>query len=539
MERGCNTVASNPSPILSTVRNVAETIQIEPDDSSKLTLGPMESALALDDQQARNERLIRLTVGNTAAQIIAKVASLFAGAATTAILSRSLGPIGFGYYSLIFAYTGLAIGVLANWGLGSTAVRDASQYPESIEPILASAALLQVVASALSYACLIIVARFIAPGEEFAAIVIAGGAQLFFLPIDIVALAMQIRLKLARAAWVAIAASLLTLSVIAIAVAFHAGVLVLVALTVVSMVVRYCALLSVLVSQHLIMWKRLRPQRHLLKPMLIASWPIGIIITFATVVAQAPILFLSWLSTSDQIGYFSAAGKITTQAMIIPLTLAMSLYPVFSRFAKENQAQLRSLLNKAFLYLVIIAASIGLIGFVAGRIAVLTLYGPRFANATTVFALLLAQAAVAYPSIIAGEALIAMSLQKISFWINVGQGIFVVCSCAVLIPHFGATGAAIAVLIATSGACVAALWILEHHLRFGLYGIVKRVWIPVVGSALATLVLRLYAQSLSDVFVSILVLTIYSALIIITRVLDRQDLSFAASLVKPSGIRSN
>lgn len=465
-------------------------------------------------------------IGNTLAQLVARGAGIIAGIGTNAILSRHLGPAGFGHYNLAFAYVVLIAGIFANWGLGNIAIRDASQNLDQIEPILASAALLQLLVSSVSYVLLLVITRVLANSAEAVLVAIAG-VTLLVLPIDILALALQVRLQLARAAWVGIAGSFLMLGATAVAVMLGAGVTTIVAISTGTTIIRYALILLVLRGR--LEWRKVRPDFTRLKPLLSDSWPIAIATTFQTVILQAPIIFLSKLSTDAQLGYFSAAGKISSQLTIVPLLLMTSLYPLFAQLFKEDQVALGFLLQKSLRYMVVLALPLAIVGPFAGRWFAQVLFGARFTPAGSVLGMLIVQAAILYPAIIVGEALIAIGRQKVVLWLTASQCIVVIVGCVLAIPRFGAYGSALAVVIGTVATAVGGLCVISKHVALDFKTIVQAVFLPGTSLMGCLMILQLF---LPFAVVLPLALLAYTILVVVTGAVDRKDVALANALFK-------
>lgn len=475
--------------------------------------------------KANEPRLAHVVANNTLAQLVTRGVTVAAGIGTNAILSRYLGPTGFGVYNLVFAYLAVATGIFADWGLGAIVVRDASQEPDQVESILASASVLQLVASVLAYISLLAIGHFLAHGSLDVAMSIAG-LPLLLVPLTILAGILQVRLRLVRAAGVGVIGAVLTLSAVVLAVRNHAAVIGIVAAITVATILRYGLILVAIRKQ--LAWRKLRPQRTRFKPLMKASWPLALSTTFSTITQQAPILLLAQLSTSSQIGYFSAASKIASQMTIPPLVLMTSLYPLLSGFAATNRNALAALMNKSLKYIILLAAPLALVGMVMAPWIVRILYGHKFGEASSVFALLTVQAAVLYPTIIASQALIALGRQRLNLWLNICESVLVVAGCVVAIPRFGANGAAVILLSGASVMCCAVLWAADRHVDINLRRL-NSISIPIVAMTLCVMFLHPF---LPEIVVLALSCISYLILLRVTRLIDHADVAMVTSLFR-------
>ncbi|MCL4543828.1 MAG: flippase [Chloroflexi bacterium] len=468
-----------------------------------------------------DHRVARLVASNTFAQLVARGAIIVAAIGANAMLSRYLGPSAFGRYSLVFAYVGVVSGIFANWGLGSIAVRDASQKPRETEPILTSAAAMQLLASAGSYAVLLLLVRVAAHGQDELAVAVAG-VTLLLMPVDILAMALQVQMKLVRVAFASIAGALLKLGAAAGAVGLGWGVTGIITSTIVATVVGYGLL--ILVLRGCLDWSRLRPQAHRYRPLLAEAWPLAVATVFVTLVNQMPLILLGKLATAEQVGYFSAANKVASQLVVVPLVLSTSLYPVFSRLALEDRASLGRMLSRTLRYMTILAMLLVVLGAATGPWSIQVLYGPLFRPAVPVLLLLVAQSALLYPAILAGEALVALGRQRTNLVIQVSGAVVVTFGCVALSHLYGAVGAAVASLAGYVVVCVCTIVVAHRTLR----GCLRVRWLAQIGASLGFLAgLLIVGRFLPLTRATAVALVFYGLLLFALRVLDQRDIRLA------------
>lgn len=453
---------------------------------------------------------------------------IFAAIGANSILSRYLGPSEFGRYSLVFAYVGVVSGIFANWGLGSIAVRDASQRPDETEPILASAAAIQLLASAGSYVVLLLVIGVVARGREELAVAVAG-VTLLLGPVEILAMALQVQMKLGRAAYATVVGVLIRLGAVAGAVVLGLDVTGIVTATTVATVAGYG--LSVLVLRGCIDWARVRPQPYRYGPLLAEAWPLAVATVFGTLISQMPLILLGKLAAAAQVGYFSAANKIASQVVIVPLVLSTSLYPIFSRLASEDRAALGRALSRVLRYMTILALPLIVLGAATAPLGIQLLYGPQFRQAAPVMALLFAQAALLYPGILAGEAMIALGKQRTNLVINVAGAIVVMLGCAVLARPYGAIGAAVALLAGYAVIFVCTTVVAHRHLSGCLQ--VRWLGLTVAGLGLAggLLITSHFLPLMGAITVA---LAAYGTILFALRVLNQRDVRLLRSALTVS-----
>jgi O-antigen/teichoic acid export membrane protein len=440
--------------------------------------------------------LVRTVGSNAVAQLAAQVATIGATVIVSAMLSRHLGPAGYGQYSLIFASVTLLAAFFADVGLPQIAARDASQSPDDLGGILASAAVLQLVASVVAYLALLVAAGFMLDASDLMAVVVAG-ILILLLPLDIVAVVFLVKLRLVRIAWIGVVASVARVFMTWGAVVAGAGLTAMVIVSTVGACLRYGLLPFAL--RGVLQWRTLIPQRHRFRELLVAIAPLAIATSCLSVMSQLPIFFLNWLSSPDQVGFFSAAQKVSAYATAPTGMVTASLYPLFSQLAASNRPRLVHLSGQSLRFMLLAALPIAVSGLIAGPWLMPLVYGDAFEPASGPFAILMIQAAVVTAGTLVTHILIAMSRQR-TVLVGVGIGAVVsVVTCLSLGQILGAVGAATGLLAGTLAASVYVLIVLLRALggdlpmRGGrLLGVAG---VLVAGTAIASAVLPLSMAS--------------------------------------------
>ncbi len=405
--------------------------------------------------------LVRTVGSNTVAQLAAQVATVIATLMIAAMLSRHLGPTGFGKYALIFAYVTLLAAFFADVGLSQIAARDASQSPENIGEILASAAVLQVIASVVAYLALIVVAVLMLDSTDQIGVAVAS-ILVLLLPLDVLSVALLVKLKLVRVAWIGVAASVARVLLTWGAVVAGAGLTALIVVATIGTVLRY-ALLPIAL-RGMLEWRTLRPRRRLYRGLLVSTAPLAVATSCLSVMSQLPIFFLSWLSSPDEVGFFSAAQKVSTYATAPAAMLTASLFPLFSQLAESDRRRLAYLSGQSLRFMSLVALPLAVSGLIVGPWLMPLLYGDAFEPASGSFAVLMAQAAVVCTSTIIAHILIAMGRQR-TVLAGVGLGAAAsVVTCLALGRIFGAVGAAGGLLAGTLTAGIYLLAVLHREL---------------------------------------------------------------------------
>jgi len=381
-------------------------------------------------------------LGNTLVQLIAPGLRMTLGIVLSAVLGRYLGVGGFGAYALVFAYVAIFNGVLADWGVGTVCLREISRHPQSRAGLLASAAALQLLVCGVTYAAMLAGLLLLHYPEQVNLAIALYGLTVFFAPIDILALPFQAELRLLRLLGPSVAGVVLSFVSSLVVVLLHGPLPALVGAALASLLVSYAWVL-VLSAPHLTSergpltahWKLLARE----------SWPLGLTTVLTTASQQGPILALSLFSL-ESTGIFSAANRLPFQMTLLPLMLRTSSFPLLAGYWASNRARFRSLLQRLLSIVVSVAVPVALILCGLAEPLMRIVFGTQFEKAALPFQLLVVASVVLMPAILFGEALVAAGRQRVNLVIQTGAVPILGVLLLGLVPRFGASGAAGAVL---------------------------------------------------------------------------------------------
>ena len=148
----------------------------------------------------------------------------------------------------------------------------------------------------------------------------------------------------------------------------------------------------------------------------------------------------------EALGWFSAAHRCIMALHTFVWLYFFNLLPSISRSALEPLEQLQELMRRSLRGTLWLAVFIGLAGTLLAKPLITTIFGQQFQGAGGIFQILVWVLAVTLWSGHYRYALIGFSQQKLEFAASASAGLTSVVSGIVLIPRFGATGAAVSLL---------------------------------------------------------------------------------------------
>jgi O-antigen/teichoic acid export membrane protein len=456
---------------------VKSSIPAEGPPTSQHASGPVEGpAHKLPDLGKVSDRR---AAGVAAADLAARVATVVLGVFTTALLARHLGASGFAAFTYALAW-GLLFAPLTDFGLRQAAVNRLSVREVSPSEIAGSLLLLRAIMAIVFGSVAAVLAVATAPDNTVAvgSLIVCVGMVLS-VPSALAAV-VQTAMK---PSWTIVnnASSSIGWAVIAlIMIALGAGPVLLVAgITAAGL---FSSLIQAWLATKLTVIGK--PTRAALSSLLRLSIPLGLGAVAVAVYYRVDSILVYQISGSEEAGFYAAAYRLVDQVQIIPIAIVGALFPLISEAAAHNPERLRRFVASAWEILLGLAFPIVAIGVVLAHPLAGLLFGSEFEGPTGTVLILVWPVVIAiFLGYLGGALVPAVNLVKIWTFIAFGGAFLCVGLCLLLIPPYGANGAAIATVATEYPVMAATLWITcrRAHLRLPL-GRVARM---VVAAALA------------------------------------------------------
>lgn len=353
-----------------------------------------------------------------------------------------------GLYTFALSYTTL-FSIGTDVGMASVLVRDGAKDPSQLLGLYRRMMRLKLLTSVLTYGVLIAAAVVVGYGSEKIGLIAVAGVAMVLDSIHLTNYAALRALHDTRYEAIGMVGSqALTLILGGTALLMGAS-------------LRVLLLAYALSSALNVLWSTVRLFRH---PSLIAlrhgdtahttpvrSWtllqlafPFALAGIFTRVYASLDAVLLERLAGDAALGLYSAPYKIAFAFQFIPMALVASLYPLLSYAAAHDRERIAPIFRASVVYLLAIGIPLFAGTLMVGEEVLVALFGIKYAGAGGVLSLMMASVIFAFASFPVGSVLNAIHKQKIQTTI---MGVVMVVNAAlnvVLIPLWGARGAAIA-----------------------------------------------------------------------------------------------
>ncbi len=356
------------------------------------------------------------------------------------LLTRSLGPAGYGFYNLIFAYLYIFTSI-ADLGLYTILVREVSKVGADGEKLIASKIFTLRLVCAVS---ILILADFLVLLFPYPPLVKWGIviASLFSLLSSLTQVLMGVFQKYLRLYLVSAAdviARACQLALLAVIIYLKAGFLFFVWAVVLSEAVHFVltlafsrSLVRIKLFVDLVYWKRV----------LKIAFPIAVSLIFVLIYFKLDTVLLSLMKPAYDVGVYSIAYKILEAVIFLPAVYIGLVMPLLSKHAFGNRAEFIKTFRRAFNVLSIFALPLAAYIFFLSDGIIKIIGGSGFSASGPVLKILSVAILMIFFGNLGGNAIVALNLQKKGMWIYLAGAVFNVAANLVLIPRYSYFAAA-------------------------------------------------------------------------------------------------
>jgi O-antigen/teichoic acid export membrane protein len=192
-------------------------------------------------------------------------------------------------------------------------------------------------------------------------------------------------------------------------------------------------------------------KRELLKPIIQLAWPIALVSLVGVFMLNMDIIMLGMFKAAEDVGFYSASQRIIQLLYTLPSILAISFYPVLAKFVGQKEKEkVKEVMERGITTSLLLAVPIVIGGVILGADIIKLLYGDAYLAAVPSFRVLLFTALLIFPGYHISNYIMVHNEQRRVVLIILASSLGNIVFNAILIPFYGALGAAIATLGALS-----------------------------------------------------------------------------------------
>lgn len=390
--------------------------------------------------------MLQAVLGNTGWLFADKILRMGVGLSVGIWLARYLGPESFGQLSYAIAFVSI-FSAIATLGMDSIVVRELVRHPEKKDEIVGSTLALKLIGGCLAYAIVLTAIWFMRPTDTLALWLVGIIALgMIFQAVDAVDFLFQSKVQSRYTVYAKNSAFLLATAVKVWLILNQAGLIAFAWVGLVEVIVGAVGLLIVYKAAGNV-FSSIRVRFSLMHDLLSKSWPLLLSGLAVTAYMRVDIVMLKEMVGDQEAGIYAAATSLSEVWYFLPMVIVASLSPVIIKSRDTNPGLYIRRLRRLYFFMVWLAIGVALPLSLLSSWLVGTLYGQRFSEAAPVLAVHLWAGIAVFLGVASSQYLLAEQLQKISFYRTL---IGLACNVAlnlVLIPKWGAMGAAIATVI--------------------------------------------------------------------------------------------
>lgn len=416
-------------------------------------------------------------ISNTAIAFGGTVAVRGLSFAATLVLARGLGAESFGIYSYVGAYVFL-FAFMSDLGFEQVLTREISRRPHRASEILGDALLLKLALSGVALIASITIAYQLQMSEETRYCIVISACGLPLSVIVVLRSYVQSRYEMKYNFLVALPSGAALLLAAIATVRLH-----------LPLHVLFYAALCVGVLTLLGFWVLLprlqivvRPRWSDMKALLRNSVEVGALAFLVAISMRFDQLLLFYLRSVNDVGVYAAAVRITDALAIVPYALLLTVFPLLTteRTAAERVHHTYRLSCK---YLAALIMPIALALTVMRREFTAAVFGPGYEGGADALAILAWNMFFGYTGSVYLNLFIAQARQRSAVLVTLLSVIVNLACNLAWIPHYGATGAAAATLVASAASF--ASWCVLPATRPYMLLCMRETWRAILASAAA------------------------------------------------------
>jgi O-antigen/teichoic acid export membrane protein len=377
---------------------------------------------------------------------VAYVVNLLLSLAAVPLVIRHLGPVDYGSFATVMAIVFIVAG-FTEAGLTSLGVREystlsAREGTRLLRNLIGLRLAITVIGVLVTMAILTAAGS---PAVVIAGLAVAGFGLMVRLVGDNYAVPLNVQLRLGWMAIIGVAYQLTLCIGYVVLVLAGASVLPLLGVVIAASAVQTLATamlvrgeVAYLPSFDLAVWRRLVRE----------TLPFAAAAAVGIIYFREALILMSFLSNGHQTGYYSAAFKIVEVLTTVPWVLASAGLPILTRAARDDAARLSYAVRRLFEVGLILGVWMSASTIVGAKLGITVVAGPKFHPAIGVLEIQALALVTSFIAAILGYALLSLRQYRQLLRANALAVLIVTVLSLVLIPTYGANGAAIAPTVA-------------------------------------------------------------------------------------------
>jgi O-antigen/teichoic acid export membrane protein len=447
-------------------------------------------------------------------------------------IARYLGPENYGLYTFVFAFI-YFFSFIPDMGVHQILVREAAKEPEKAGKLIGNGVIMQISLSLVALFLAIVLINIINFPQSTRNALYVASLGLLISGIGAYGIIYEAKLRMEYSLLFNLANRAVLLLLIFLAISNHWGLNFLILASVSATLTHN--LLMMLFAKKLVKVS-FDIDIPLMKQLLKEAIPIAIASVFTIIYFRIDIVMLSFLRGDTEVGFYSAAYRLTDALVFLPTVLTTSTFPLMSKYYKDSVDSFNFAYTRTFKYLFATGLLIAILVTFASDKIIHIVYGPEYQSSAIALQILIWTTAIMFITTLIGTTCISSGNQQIVSQRAIIAALLNVILNLILIPWIGYTGAAIATVLSTFVAMMFGLfWINKNLLHENLF---KEAISPIIAASAITLLIILLRPHVDIFLLCFVSVPVYAAILYITGWIDSIDKNLFFRLIsRPSHIK--
>ncbi|RKZ00023.1 MAG: flippase, partial [Ignavibacteriae bacterium] len=372
--------------------------------------------------------------------LIAFVVSIF--------VVRYLGPKNFGLLSYAISFYGLfyAISVL---GLEIITIRELVRNPDKRDDLLGSVFLLRLLGGVSTIIFIALTLYFSGESTSISILILIVSSSAIFQSFSVVDYYFRAEVKVKYSVYVFLSAVLIV-AVIKIMLIVYEAQLIYFAIAFSIEFLFAAAGFLIVYRFNKLRISRWKFNKEIAVSLLKDSWPLILSGLVASVYMKIDQVMIKNILSSEEVGFYAVAVKLSEAWYFIPVALTNSLFPAIVNAKKVSEEFYINRMQKLYDILAWMAVAIALPVSIFSSDIINIIFGNEFSSAAPVLTIYVWAGVAVFLGVASGQYLVNENYTKIAFFRTFIGMIFNVVLNIILIPEYGIVGAAVATLVSYS-----------------------------------------------------------------------------------------
>jgi O-antigen/teichoic acid export membrane protein len=199
--------------------------------------------------------------------------------------------------------------------------------------------------------------------------------------------------------------------------------------------------------------------------LLARAWPLGAAVFLSMLYTRTPTFMLDAWMHATAVGVFGVAQRLIEPFSVLPASAMAAVFPIMARDNHVDPARTRRLRDQTSRWLLALGVLVALGGVIIGPAVIRLLYRGQYAGAERPLQILAVTTVLTFTNYALTHFLVAIDRQRTLLRMNLVVFATNVVAGSVLIPRFGPTGAALAILVSEGILLTACLNVLRRASR--------------------------------------------------------------------------